>query len=132
MELTVTWVAAILFNLIGWGSLCHFAWIVRNWPEARARIVGNISEYSKGGGERERRIIHFAQLEFSARGMLYKVKGGIGRAEPWTVGETVQLHYKPSHPEHVLDFNFWQRMAFSAAFIFFGGLCAAVLMGYAS
>lgn len=134
METTVTWIVAILFSLIGWGSLFHFAWIQRNWPEVNGRVVGNLEEYAKGsnintGGKR---IVNFAKIEFFALGKRYEVRGGVGRGQPWRVGDSLSLRYKPSNPEHMLDLNFWQRMMFSGAFIGFGGACAAILAGYIS
>lgn len=132
-ETAFTWFIAIVFSLVGWGSLFHFAWIVRNWPEARGRVVGNRQEYGKAGNvghHLSRTVVNFAEIEFSALGRNYVVKGGVGRSNPWPMGETISLHYKPTNPKHMLDFNFWQRMSFSGAFIFFGGACALSLAGY--
>ena len=126
-ETTIAWIAGTVMSFIGWGSVFHFAWIVRNWPQARGRIVGNSAEWPKGGspGHISRHTVYFPEIEFDAGGKLHRAKGGNGRSKPYEMGEPVTLHYKPENPDHLLDLNFWQRMFFSGGFIVIGGLCLA-------
>ncbi len=133
-EITVAWIAAAFFSLVGWGSLIHFTWIVSRWPKARGRVVDNIAEWSKSrtAEHNTKRDIYFPQIEFDAGGKMHRAKGGIGKAKPWEIGTPIELHYKPANPDHVLDFNLWQRLLFSGAFIVFGGLCLAAAMGWVS
>ena len=46
------------------------------------------------------------------------------------IARAIELHYKPANPDHLLDFNWWQRLLFSGVFIGFGGLALAVAMGW--
>lgn len=124
----IAWIAGSIGSLIGWGSLVHFSWIVRNWPKARGRVVGNIAEWSHSGGG-GRSAVYFPQIEFDAGGQLHRAKGGIGKRREWDIGEPVDLHYNPANPDHLLDFNWWQRLLFSGAFIVLGGLALAAAMG---
>ena len=134
MENTVAWNAAAIFSLIGWGSLFHFSWIVANWPSARGRVVDNHAEWSKTRSAEHyaKRNIYFPIIEFDAGGELHRAKGGVGRGEPWEMGEAVGLHYNPANPDHVLDLNGWQRLLFSGAFIAFGVACFAAAMDWVS
>ncbi len=128
--ITISWIAGSVFGLIGWGTLVHFAWITRNWPKAQGRVVDNVGEWSHGHEEGARTPVYFPLIEFDAGGRLHRAKGGIGRSEPWAMGERIELHYKPANPDHLLDFNWWQRLLFSGVFIGFGGLALAVAMGW--
>ena len=125
--ITIAWIAGAVFSLIGWGSLVHFAWIVRRWPKARGRVVENVSEWSHddGGG---RSAVHFPLIEFDAGGTTHRARGGVGKRKPWELGEPVELYYKPGNPDHLLDLNWWQRLVFSGAFIGFGALSLAAAM----
>ncbi len=132
-ELTIAWIAGIAMSLIGWGSLFHFAWIARTWPKARGRVVDNAGEWSHGDEGGGRSAAYFPMIEFiDASGKTYRAKGGIGRREPYLIGEEVELQYKAANPEHVLDFNIWQRLVFSGVFIAFGALSLAAAMGWIS
>ncbi len=131
-EITVAWIAGVILSLIGWGSLVHFSWIVRTWPRVRGRVIGNVSEYAHSRGHEggARSVVHFAKIEFPANGARHVARGGIGKSAPWTEGETVELHYKPSNPDHLLDLNLWQRLFFSGAFIAFGLASLAAAKGW--
>jgi hypothetical protein len=129
METNVAWIAGMVLSVIGWGTLVHFTWIARTWPRARGRVVGNISEWAHGSPGDARRAVHFPEIEFDAGGPLHRAKGGVGRSKPWAIGEPVELFYKPSNPDHLLDLNLWQRLVFSGAFIVMGALSLAAAMG---
>lgn len=133
-EMTIAWIAGTIMSLIGWGSIFHFAWIMRNWPQAVGRIVGNSAEWSKSGstGPISRKAVYFPEIEFDAGGTLHRAKGGVGQSKPHEMGAPVILHYKPDNPDHLLDLNFWQRMFFSGGFIVIGGLCLAAAAGWIS
>ena len=113
---TVTWIAAVVASIIGFGSLFHMTYIANYWPKAIGRVVGNIggiSHHDSGSSD-----IYFAEIEFTASdGQTYKVKGDIGLQKPWDIGKAIPLHYKAKNPNHVLTWNFWQRMLFSFGFI---------------
>lgn len=131
--MTIAWIAGAIASLIGWGSLVHFAWIVRNWPRARGRVVDNIAEWSRshnGSGQMVRSAAYFPLIEFGTPGGTHRAKGGVGKARPWREGEPVELHYNPANPDHLLDLNWWQRLVFSGAFIAGGAACLAAAMGW--
>lgn len=61
---TVTWIAAVVASIIGFGSLFHMSYIVRHWPRTKGRVVGNIgaiAHYDCGSGK-----IYFAEIQFTA------------------------------------------------------------------
>ena len=131
-ETTVAWIAAIVFSVIGWGSLIHFSWIVRSWPKARGRVVDNIAEWSHGDAAMPRSAVYFPQIEFSTGSTSHRARGGVGKNRPWKIGTPVELYFKPSNPDHLLDLNWWQRLFFSGAFIAFGAASLAAAMGWIS
>ncbi len=125
---TVTWIAAVIASIIGFGSFFHMSYIASHWPKTSGRVVGNIggiANYDSGSSD-----IYFAEIQFmAANGQTYKVKGDIGLHKPWPIGKTIPLHYMAKNPNHVLTWNFWQRMLFSFAFIAPGLLCWALIAG---
>ena len=124
----LAWIAGGVLSLIGWGTLVHYAWIVRTWPAARGRVVGNVAEWSGGGGVR--RVAYYPEIEFDVGGTLHRARGGVGKRREWEIGTPVALHYDPANPEHVLDLDVWQRMLFSGVFIVLGGVSLAAAMGW--
>lgn len=133
-ETMIAWIAGIFLSLVGWGSMVHFAWIVRNWSQARGVVVGNNAEWSKAQttGGPTRHTVYFPKIEFDAGGKLHRAKGGSGRSKPYKLGEAVNLYHKPANPDHILDLNFRDRMLFSGGFAFIGSLCLAAANGWIS
>lgn len=130
-KLAIAAIMGALFSLIGWGSLLHFAWIVRRWPVTRGRVVGNIGEWRKSGATDASgsRNVWFAEIEYAAAGATRRAKGSVGTSARWDVGTPVELRYNPQKPDQIFDFNTWQRHAFSGAFILFGAAGLAVAAG---
>lgn len=128
-ETSIAWIAGAVLSLIGWGTLVHFAMIVRTWPKARGRVVGNIAEWSHGAPEAGRRAVYFPEIEFDAGGKVHRARGGVGKAREWAIGTGIDLHYSPDNPDHLLDLTRWQRLLFSGAFIVMGALSLAAAMG---
>ncbi|WP_407874949.1 DUF3592 domain-containing protein [Qipengyuania nanhaisediminis] len=129
-ETAIAWTAAIIASVIGWGSLFHFAWIVRHWPHAQGRVIDNIAEWSHGDAGMARSAAYFPVIAFLAGNQPHQARGGVGKRKPWAIGTEVNLHYNPANPDHLLDLNAWQRAVFSGAFIAFGAAAFAAAMGW--
>lgn len=128
---SIALIAGTLFSLIGSGTLVHFAWIVRRWPKTRGRVVDNSSKWSPSGGAGGpyNGAAYYPVIEFNACGRTHRATGGVGKRQPWEPGEMVEIYYKPSNPETILDLNAFQRFLFSGLFIAFGAAALAAGMG---
>ncbi|QFT78801.1 hypothetical protein FIU90_14720 [Erythrobacter sp. THAF29] len=93
-------------------------------------MVDNVAEWSHGEETGGRRAVYYPLIEFDAGGTKHRAKGGVGKRKPWATGDAVKLHYKRANPNHLLDFNWWQRLFYSGAFILLGGLSLAVALGW--
>ncbi|MCH9806179.1 MAG: DUF3592 domain-containing protein [Alphaproteobacteria bacterium] len=125
---TVIWIAAVVSSIIGFGSLFHMSYIARYWPKATGRVCGNqnrIAHYDCGSG-----TVYVADVRFEAEdGRCYTIKSDVGLQQPWTVGDTITVHYKPANPNQAMIMTFWERILFSAAFIAPALTCWALLTG---
>ena len=117
----IVWIAAGVFSLIGWGSLIHYLWIVRNWPAARGRVVDNVAEWQETSNGLSREATYYPLLEYGdAQGYSHQARGLHGKSSKWETGETVALHFDPDNPDDMRDINRASRLAFAGTFIMFG------------
>ena len=120
-HVVIAWVAATVFSLIGWGSLLHYAWIVRRWPAANGRVIDNVAEWQDATHGLGREAIYFPVLEYGdTAGAPHRARGLHGKSGKWDIGETVPLHFDPANPDSMRDINRASRLAFSGTFILFG------------
>lgn len=127
-EWVVIWVAAIVATIIGLGTLFHFSYIARVWPKTKGRVTGNVAEFAHHDSGRS--TVYFPEIAFiAADGKGYTVKGDVGLNAPWSIGQTIELHYKTKNPMHAMTLKPWQRLAFSGTFIFFATMSWGVISG---
>ncbi len=126
-EETITFIAAILFSIVGVGAFLHYFVTVGFWPQTTGRVIGNEAQRRTEHGFDD--YAYFPKIEFIAGdGKTYQVKGDIGLNEEWPLGQVVKLRYRPANPNHVSIAKNWQRFVFAAAFTGFGvGCWVAVL-----
>jgi hypothetical protein len=114
---TVTLIAAIVATVVGVGTFFHMFLLASRWPRASGRVVGNVTMRRSGHSVG---YDYFPRIEFrAADGKTYEVRGDIGRAEAWPLGQAVALRYRAANPTHTTTMNAWQRLLFSAVFIGF-------------
>jgi hypothetical protein len=113
----ITLIAAIAFTVVGVGTFFHFfLWIFR-WPRATGTVTGNVTSLRSTEGTE---YAHFPRIEFrAADGKTYEVQGDIGLNEDWPIGQKVELRYRAANPNHATIMKGWQRLIFSAVFVFF-------------
>ena len=116
-EATITLIAAVVATVIGVGTFFHYFLSVLRWPRATGQVVGNTAELRSGDGGG---YAYFPQIEFRASdGKTYEVRGDFGRNDEWPIGQRVELRYRASNPNHATIAKAWQRLLFSAVFLFF-------------
>lgn len=126
----VTWIAALVSTLIGFGTLIHFSWIAARWPTTTGRIVGNNAKRSHGGPGRPSTTSYFPEIAFYARtGKEVIVSGDVGKPEPYPIGSAIKVWYRPSNPGHAMTMTWWQRLVFSLFFVAVAAVCWALIFG---
>lgn len=124
-ETVVIWIALVVSGLIGFGSLFHFFWLMRNWPRATGEVIGNEAGARLGKSSSS---AYFAKIRFRASdGKEYETLGDIGLRKEWPLGTTVEIAYAPDDPSKTMTMNSLQKLIFSGAFIIICAGCAYAL-----
>lgn len=128
-EAIVTWIALVVAGLIGFGSLFHFFWLMRDWSRATGEVIGNEARAGGGGAySHANRWAYFAKIRFRASdGQEYVTLGDIGRRKEWPLGTLVEVAYAPDDPTKTMTLNALQRLVFSGAFVAIAAACAYAL-----
>jgi hypothetical protein len=123
-EAAITLISAIVSTVIGLGAFFHYFLSILKWPRATGSVVGNVADLRSIEGTH---YAYFPRIEFqAANGNTYEVRGDVGLNDEWPVGQKVALRYRATNPNHTTIAKGWQRLIFSAVFIFF-----AVALWYA-
>ena len=118
--MTIMWVAAIFATAIGVGSLAHFTYIAIRWPAADGQVTGNRTRHAQDDSGSS--TVYAADITFhTAAGQRYTILSDVQRRRPWPIGTPLQVHYKPSNPNHAMTMTPWQRLLFSGFFIAVAG-----------
>ena len=121
---TITLISAIACTVVGIGTFFHYFLSILWWPRAIGTVIGNVADLRSTDGTE---YAYFPRIEFQAsNGKTYEVRGDVGLNDEWPIGRKVELRYRASNPNHTTIAKGWQRLIFSAVFIFF-----AVALWYA-
>ena len=127
----VIWISAVLSSLIGVGFLLHSTYIARYWPKAIGRVTANTSSISHHDSGQS--TVYFALIKFrAADGQDYEIRSDVGQQKPWSLGQDIMVHYKPTQPNHAMTMRLWERLVFSGVFIAFAIVCWGLITGYIS
>lgn len=114
----ITWIAALLTSVIGFGSLVHLQIVASTWPTSLGRVIGNVKKRNHGGPNSPSTTSFFPKIEFvTGTGAVHQVCGDIGLRNPYEIGQPIKVWFKPSNPNHAMTMNRLQRFLFSGAFI---------------
>lgn len=121
LEATITLIAAIAFSVVGIGTFFHYFLMILLWPRATGTVTGNVADLRSTDGNE---YAYFPRIEFqAASGKTYEVWGDIGLNDEWPIGQSIELRYRTSNPNHTSTAKWWQRLIFSAVFIGFAVAC---------
>lgn len=120
-EATITLIAAAAFTIVGVGTFFHLFLMVFRWPRTTGTVIGNVTDLRS---TEHNEYAYFPIIEFqAANGKTYEVRGDIGLNDEWPIGQKVELRYRASNPNHTTTMKGWQRLLFSAVFLFLGIAC---------
>ena len=121
LDATITLIAAIAFSVVGIGTFFHYFLMILLWPRATGTVTGNVADLRSTDGNE---YAYFPRIEFqTASGKTYEVRGDIGLNDEWPIGQSIELRYRTSNPNHTSTAKWWQRLIFSAVFIGFAVAC---------
>lgn len=117
-EATITLIVAAAATIIGAGTFVHLFLMAFKWPRTIGNVIGNVTDLRSTEANE---YAYFPIIEFkAANGKTYEVRGDIGLNDEWPIGQKVELRYRASNPNHTTTMKGWQRLLFSAVFLFFG------------